>query len=58
MESQEVEEKIKTLAKWVGESQNIVFLAELGFRRKVGSPTFAVSMAFITKSMIFRRKRF
>ena len=37
MESQEVEEKIKTLAKWVGESQN---------------------MAFITKSMIFRRKRF
>ena len=57
MESQEVEEKIKTLAKWVGESQNIVFF-ELGFRRKVGSPTFAVSMAFITKSMIFRRKRF
>lgn len=58
MESQEVEEKIKTLAKWVGKVKTLSFLAELGFRRKVGSPTFAVSMAFITKSMIFRRKRF
>lgn len=58
MEFQEVKEKIDTLAKWVGESQNIVFSAELGFQQKAGSPTSAASMAFITKSMISRRKRF
>ena len=58
MESQEVEEKIKTLAKWVGESQNIVFFGGAGVSTESGIPTFAVSMAFITKSMIFRRKRF
>ena len=52
MESQEVEEKIKTLAKWVGESQNIVFFGGAGVSTESGIPDFAVSMAFITKSMI------
>lgn len=52
MESQEVEEKSKPLLSGWGKVKTLSFLAELGFRRKVGSPTFAVSMAFITKSMI------
>ena len=35
MEFQEVKEKIDTLAKWVGESQNIVFFRRSwGFDRK------------------------
>lgn len=40
MESQEVEEKIKTLAKWVGESQNIVFFGGAGVSTESGIPDF------------------
>ena len=42
MESQEVEEKIKTLAKWVGESQNIVFFGGGGGSKESGFPVFGI----------------
>ena len=40
MEFQEVKEKIDTLAKWVGESQNIVFFGGAGVSTESGIPDF------------------
>lgn len=40
MEFQEVREKIDTLAKWVGESQNIVFFGGAGVSTESGIPDF------------------
>lgn len=58
MESQEVEEKIKTLAKWVGESQNIVFFGGAGVSTESGIPDFRSIDGLYHQKYDFRRKRF
>lgn len=46
----------QTLKQWIDESDNIVFLAELGYLQKVGYQTSEVKTDYITSNMIIHQK--
>ena len=54
----DIEENLKTLKNWIGESSNIVFFGALVFQLKAAYQISAALMVYTTRHMTIRQKQY